>query len=106
MTPRDALLMQLSWMTSELLRTSKETPQLGEIVSDFRETYGDDTLLNSRTMAGDVSSILADLAKALVLNSPEEDRASLFNELSVSEQETAMAALLKRQNPVAVVDSA
>jgi hypothetical protein len=53
MTPRDALLTQVSWMTAELLRTTKETPELGEIIADFREAYGDDTLLDPRTMASD-----------------------------------------------------
>ena len=45
MTPRDGLLTQLSWMTGELLRTTKEMPSLGKIVSDFRREYGDDSLL-------------------------------------------------------------
>ena len=84
-------------MTAELLRTSTATPELADTIADFRESYGDDTLLDSRTMSSNSSSMLADLAKALVAECPEEDRASLFNELSVSEQQSVMRALASRK---------
>jgi hypothetical protein len=97
MTPRDALLIQLAWMTGELLRTTKETPDLGDILSDLRHDYGDDTLLDSQTMATDAAAILVDIAKAFVDNCPEEDRAALFNELSVTEQQSVMRALAAKK---------
>lgn len=103
MTPRDALLVQLTWMTGELLRTTKETPDLGEIVAEFRRDYGDETLLDSQTMAAEATSILIDIAKALVANCPSEDRAALFNELSVSEQQSVMRVLAaKKIKPTSV----
>jgi hypothetical protein len=60
MTPRDGLLSHLAWMTGELLRTSKETPQLGVILAELRANYGDDTLLDSKTMSPDASAIRGD----------------------------------------------
>ena len=103
MTPRDALLVQLTWMTGELLRTTKETPDLGEILAEFRRDYGDDTLLDFLTMAAEAGSILGDIAKALVSNCPEDDRAALFNELSVAEQQSVMRALAaKKIKPTSV----
>jgi hypothetical protein len=103
MTPRDALLTQLTWMTSELLRTSKETPQLGEILAEFRKLYGDDTLLDIKAMPGDASSLLSDLAKALVCNTAADARAALFDELSVVEQQSVMRALASRKIPPTTV---
>lgn len=93
MTPRDGLLTHLAWMTGELLRTSKETPQLGEILAEFRANYGDDTLLDLNTMSADASAMLLDIAKAFIASCAAEDRAALFNELSVTDQQTVMRSL-------------
>lgn len=97
MTPRDGLLMQLAWMTAELLRTSTVMPSLSAILAELRVSYGDDTLLDPRTMSGDASALLVDIAKALVASRAEEDRAALFNDLSVPEQQLVMRALGTRK---------
>lgn len=99
MTPRDGLLIQLAWMTAELLRTSTVTPSLSSILAELRAAYGDDTLLDPRTMSSDASALLLDIAKALVASRAEEDRAALFNDLSVSEQQLVMRALGTRKIP-------
>lgn len=93
MTPRDGLLVQLTWMTAESLRTSKETPDLGAILTNLRHDYGEDTLLDSRTMASEAAAILTDIAKAFVAACPSDVRAALFNELAVPEQHAVMRAL-------------
>jgi hypothetical protein len=103
MTPRDGLLTHLGWMTAELLRTSKESPQLGEILADLRSYYGDDTLLDAKTMSADAGGILADIAKAFSASCPEEDRPALFNDLCLADQQTVMRALAaKKIKPTSV----
>jgi hypothetical protein len=97
MTPRDGLLTELSWMTAELMRTSRSTPEIGGILATLRERYGDETLLDPRTMAADSAGILIDLSKALVASCPEEERAALFNELGVSDQQSVMRALAAKK---------
>jgi hypothetical protein len=97
MTPRDALLTQLAWMTGELLRTSKDNPELADILSQFRLSYGDDTSLDHRTMAGDAASILSDVARALVEACPQEERSSLFDELPSLDQQSVMRSLAARK---------
>jgi len=93
MTPRDGLLAQLAWMTAELLRTSKETPDLGAILADLRHDYGEDNLLDSQTMSAEAAGILLNIAKAFVAACPADNRAALFNEMSVPEQQAVMRAL-------------
>jgi Histidine kinase-, DNA gyrase B-, and HSP90-like ATPase len=97
MTPRDALLAELAWMTGEVLRTTKDMPSLAGIVAELRASYGADTLLDVRTMGSDASSMLSDLAKALVDNCPAEDRAALFDTLPVTEQQSVMRSLAARK---------
>lgn len=97
MTPRDALLSHLAWMTSELLRTTRETPEFGLILSELREEYGEGNTLDFKTMAADATEILGDVAKAFVASCPEEDRAALFNDLPLNEQQSVMRALAVRK---------
>ncbi|MCZ0735673.1 ATP-binding protein [Phreatobacter sp. AB_2022a] len=97
MTPRDALLTDLAWLTGELLRTSQEGPKLGEILAELRSNYGDETLLDAKTMGADASNILTDIARAFVQSCKEEDRAALFNELTVANQQMVMRALAAKK---------
>lgn len=103
MTPRDALLIQLAWMTADLLRTSQLTPDTGNILAELRRSYGEDTLLDPNKMASDASTLLTDIAKAFVSTCPVESRAALFDELAVGEKQQLMSALAgKKIKPNAV----
>jgi hypothetical protein len=97
MTPRDALLFHLAWLAVEQLRTSKETPQVGAILAELRDNYGDDTLLDLKTMGTDAAAMLIDLTKAFIANCPTEERAALFNDLAVTDQQTVMRALAAKK---------
>jgi hypothetical protein len=97
LTPLDALLTQLAHLTVDVLRTSKDAPELASILSDLRGDYGGENLLDAKTISGAASAILLDIAKAIVSNCPEEDRATLFNEMSVTEQQTTMRALAAKK---------
>ena len=97
MTPRDGLLLELSVLTVEMLRTSRLTPDMAAILAAFRENYGEETLLDPRGMSADAAEMLVDLAKAMVASCPEGDRAALFNELVVTDQQSVMRALAARK---------
>ncbi|MDX0440637.1 ATP-binding protein [Sinorhizobium medicae] len=93
MTPRDGMLAHLAYMTADQTRGSKHTPDIASILSDFRSAYGDENALDFKALPADASAILVDVARALVNGCPEEERASLFNDLSVQEQTSVMRAL-------------
>src|SRR5262249_45859838 len=67
------------------------------ILAKLRESYGEEGRLDPRTMAADASEILIDLAKVLVASCPEDERAPLFNDLGVGEQQSVMRALAAKK---------
>lgn len=93
MTPRDGLLTHLAWLTADLLRTSSNTPDVAHILADFRAAYGENNVLDFKTLPADAAAILVDVARALIASCPVDERASLFNDLSVPEQQSVMRAL-------------
>jgi hypothetical protein len=97
MTPRDALLTQLSWMTCDILRTSSKSPDLSRVLASFRSDYGEENLLEPRALSTDAAELLSDIAKAFANNCPEESRSDLFNELTVTDQQSVMRALATRK---------
>ena len=108
MTPRDALLTHLSFMTADQTRTSSQIPDIPRIVADFRKEYGEETALDFKALPSDAASILVDVARSLVAACPEQDRPSLFNDLGLQEQSAVMRALAaKKIKPAeATVDGA
>lgn len=97
MTPRDALLTHLAFMTADQTRTSSQNPDIARILADFRRDYGEETALDFKSLPSDAASILANLARGLVLACPSEERASLFNDLSLQEQTAVMRALAAKK---------
>lgn len=97
MTPRDGLLANLAFMTADQTRSSSHTPDIARILSEFRLDYGEETALDFKSLPADASAILVDVARAMVQACPEEDRASLYNGLSVPEQHTIMRALAAKK---------
>lgn len=97
MTPRDGILAHLAYMTADQTRGSKHTPDFAQIMDDLRKAYGDESALDFKALPADASAILIDVARALVSSCPEEDRASLFNDLSVQEQTTVMRSLAAKK---------
>ncbi|MBB3399692.1 ATP-binding protein [Rhizobium sp. BK060] len=93
MTPRDGMLTHLAYMTADQTRSSRHTPDIALILSEFRSAYGEENALDFKALPADASAILVDVARALVNSCPPEERASLFNDLSVQEQTTVMRAL-------------
>lgn len=93
MTPQDGLLANLAFMTADQTRSSSQTPDIARILSEFRLEYGDENALDYKSLPADASAILIDVARSMVAACPVEERASLFNGLSVSEQHTIMRAL-------------
>ncbi|MGQ3230231.1 MAG: ATP-binding protein [Blastomonas fulva] len=108
MTARDALLTQLAFMTIDQTRSSAHSPDVAQILSELREEYSEETALDFKTLPGDASAILVDVARGIVSACPENERASLFNSLNLQEQTAVMRALAaKKIKPAeATVDGA
>jgi hypothetical protein len=97
MTPRDAMLMQLAYLTADQTRSSRYIPDIAVILSEFRAAYGDENALDFKALPAEAGGILVDVARALVNSCPQEERASLFNDLSVQEQTSVMRALAAKK---------
>lgn len=97
MTPRDGLLMHLAFMTANQMRTSSQDLDLARIIADFRADYGAENTLDFKSLPSDASAVLVDVARSLADACLPEDRASLFNGLSVSQQTAVMRALAARK---------
>lgn len=97
MTPRDGLLANLAFMTADQTRSSSHSPDIARILSEFRLDYGEETALDFKSLPADAAAILVDVARAMMQACPEEDRASLYNGLSVSQQHTIMRALAAKK---------
>lgn len=93
MTPRDALLAHLAYMTADQTRTSSQQPDIAMILTDYRAEYGDENTLDFKSLPSDASSVLIDIARSLAAACPEDERSSLFNGLPVPEQTAVMRAL-------------
>jgi hypothetical protein len=97
MTPRDGLLAHLAFMTVSQTRTSSQNPDLARIIADFRADYGAENTLDFKSLPTDALAIMVDVARSLAEACPIDDRASLFNSLSVPEQTAVMRALAGRK---------
>jgi len=97
MTPRDALLAHLAYMTADQTRNSSQEPNFAQIFSDFRTAYGEETALDFKALPNSAASVLIDVARCLVSACPEAERASLFNDLGVQEQTAVMRALAAKK---------
>ena len=100
MTPQDALLAHLAYMTADQIRNSSQEFDFARILSDFRGSYGDETALDLKALPSIAAALLSDVARCLVSACPQEERATLFNDLSVEDQNTVMRTLaIKKIKP-------
>jgi hypothetical protein len=97
MTPRDALLAHLAYMTADQTRNSSQVPDFVRIFADFRGAYGEETALDLKSLPTGASTVLADVARCIVSACPEVERAALFNDLGVNEQTAVMRALAAKK---------
>lgn len=97
MTPRDALLAHLAYMTADQTRNSSQVPDFAQLFADFRDAYGEETALDLKALPNSATSVLVDVARCLVSVCPEEERPSLFNDLGVDEQTAVMRALAAKK---------
>jgi hypothetical protein len=100
MTPQDALLAHLAYITKDQIRNSSPEFDFARILADFRESYGDETSLDLKALPSIAAALLTDVARCLVSACPQEERAMLFNCLSVEDQSTVMRTLaIKKIKP-------
>ena len=96
--PRDALLMQLSFMTAEQNHSNLTVDDIdfSEIFADFRSSYGDDFEFNPETLPSEALSVLGDIAIGLTSNCPDKEKESLYSSLSADEKKAVMSALASK----------
>jgi hypothetical protein len=94
--PLDALLIEVSRLTGEYVRTTSAPPSFAEVLAYFRENYAQTASLDARVIALDASEALATLAGAIVSNTPEGERSKLFDVLTVDQQSDVMRNLATR----------
>lgn len=97
MTPQDALLAHLAYMTADQTRNSSQEPNFARIFADFRDAYGEETALDLKALPNNAATVLTDVARCLVSACPEAERATLFNDLGVQEQTAVMRSLAAKK---------
>ena len=107
MTPHDALLAHLSFLATDHMRQTEGTIDFSKVLSSFRESHCRDKALDLKSLPVDASSVLSDVAHGLAASCPDDEKASLFSDLSAEEQTKVMRALADkgiRQPKVATSD--
>jgi hypothetical protein len=97
LTPADALLIELAAMTVDYSKNSAMPLAFPKTLIEFREAYGERQLLDPRQMQLEAMEVLGSIARMIVRNCPENDRPSLFNDLSVEDQQTIMRSLAAKK---------
>ena len=97
LTPADGLLTELAWMTAEYLKDERSPPPTSEILAGLRHTYGQEATLDPRQMQLNAIELLSLIGRAIISNCPEQERAALFDGLSVAEKEAVMRSLAAKQ---------
>lgn len=95
MGPRDALLTQLSFLIIDQLRDGGGI-DFSRILSSFRKNYCSEDALDLKHLPSDASSVLSDVAHNLASSCPDDEKPSLFNDLSLEEQNRVMRSLASK----------
>jgi hypothetical protein len=94
--PLDALLIELTYLTNEYTRTSKDNPSHSAIIAYFRENYAQNASLDARVVALDANDALETLARSLLANMPNSDASMLFDALTIEQKSDVMRALARK----------
>lgn len=96
MTSRDALLAHLSFLATDQMRRTDGNVDFSKVLSSFRDSHCREEALDLKSLPIDASSVLSDVAHGLVASCPDDEKTSLFNDLSIDEQTKVMKALADR----------
>lgn len=96
MKPRDALLAHLSFMTADQMRQTGSDVDFSKILSSFRNNHCVEEALDLKSLPSNASSVLSDVAHELASSCPDDEKASLFKDLSIDEQTKVMRALASK----------
>jgi hypothetical protein len=94
--PLDALLIELTYLTNEYTRTSKDPPSHAAILAYYRENYAQTASLDARVVALDANDALETLAQSILANIPNSDASMLFDALTIEQKSDVMRALAKK----------
>ena len=94
--PLDALLIELSWLTAEYLRTTRAAPSSGIILGYFRQEYARTASLDGRVIGLDATDALTILAQAIVVNTPASETGKLFDALTAEQRADVMRVMARK----------
>lgn len=94
--PLDALLIELSELTSEYLRTTRVAPSLATILGYFREEYARTASLDARVIGLDATDALTTLAQAIIVNTPAGEAGKLFDALTAEQRADVMRVMARK----------
>ena len=97
LTPLDALLAELAWLTSDFERGQQGSQvAFGAILTRLRSRYARSSMLSSQDMVSESLARLVDIARSIVGRISEEDVRVFFDDLSPSHQEIIRVNMASR----------
>lgn len=96
LTPLDALLVELSLLTNEYVRSGVNPRPFAELLAHFRATYAQTASLDGRLIGMDANEALGAMAEAILTNVRNGEESSLFDALTPEQQADVMRALARK----------
>lgn len=97
LTPLDALLVELAWLSSDFERGQQGSQvTFGAILTKLRSRYARSSMLSPQDMVSESSAQLVDIARSIVRRISEEDVRVFFDDLSPSRQESIRVNMASR----------
>ena len=96
MEPIDALLIELSRLTLEYVRSGRSEAPFADILHYYRKNYAQTASLDARQVSLEADDVLETLAQALLTNTVIEDRNKLFDALTADLQSEVMRSLARK----------
>ena len=97
LTPLDALLAELAWLTSDFERGQQGSQAtFGAILTGLRSRYARSSMLRPQDMVSESRVRLVDIARSIVGRISKEDSRAFFDDLSPSRQESIRVNMASR----------
>lgn len=96
LTPLDALLMELAFLTHEYARAGTTPRTLAELLAGFRADYAQTASLDGRLIGLDANDALGAMAQAILENVAVGTERELFDALTPEQQAEVMRALARK----------
>ncbi len=96
MDPIDALLIELSNLTLEYMRSGNSEDSFSEVLKYYRDNYAQTASLDARQLSAEADDVLQTFAISLLENAGEAKSATFFEELSEDQRAEVMRSLARK----------